>query len=62
MSQSYTFTVNGVPRATDRDIPLRVFHFDCFWMKGFQWCDFQWDHDAFPEPEEMLKRYHQRGL
>ena len=46
----------------DRDIPLRVFHFDCFWMKGFQWCDFQWDHDAFPEPEEMLKRYHQRGL
>ena len=22
--------------------PLHVFHFDCFWMKEFQWCDFTW--------------------
>lgn len=21
----------------ERDIPLACFHFDCFWMKGFQW-------------------------
>lgn len=27
----------------DRGIPLRTFHFDCFWMKEFHWSDFVWD-------------------
>ena len=45
-----------------RDIPLQVFHFDCFWMKGMEWCDFQWDKEQFPDPEGMLKRLHDRGL
>ena len=31
----------------DRDIPLSVFHFDCFWMKEFHWCDFEWDSRIF---------------
>lgn len=46
----------------DRDISLSVFHFDCFWMKGFNWCDFTWDEETFPDPVGMLKRYHDRGL
>jgi alpha-D-xyloside xylohydrolase len=46
----------------ERKIPLHVFHFDCFWMKGCQWVDFQWDKDQFPEPAAMLRRLHQRGL
>lgn len=46
----------------DWDIPLSVFHFDCFWMKGFNWCDFTWDEETFPDPVGMLKRYHDRGL
>ena len=45
-----------------RDIPLSVFHFDCFWMQGYNWCDFTWDPAVFPDPEGMLKRYHDRGL
>jgi alpha-D-xyloside xylohydrolase len=45
-----------------RDLPLHVFHFDCFWMKEYQWCDFEWDKDMFPEPEEMLKRLKAKGL
>ena len=45
-----------------RGIPLSVFHFDCFWMKGYNWCDFAWDPDTFPDPEGMLKRYHEKGL
>ncbi|MFI7275302.1 alpha-xylosidase [Streptomyces sp. NPDC049879] len=40
----------------DRDIPLSVFHFDCFWMRAYQWCDFTWDPDVFPDPEGMLRR------
>jgi alpha-D-xyloside xylohydrolase len=45
-----------------RGIPLSVFHFDCFWMKERQWCDFQWDRDAFPDPEGMLQRIKAKGL
>ena len=37
-----------------RDLPLSVFHFDCFWMREFQWCDFTWDSRTFPDPEAML--------
>jgi alpha-D-xyloside xylohydrolase len=45
-----------------RELPLSVFHFDCFWMREFQWCDFEWDRRGFPEPEAMLKRLHAKGL
>ena len=46
----------------DRGIPLRVFHFDCFWMKEFHWSDFVWDERVFPDPEGMLKRIKAKGL
>jgi alpha-D-xyloside xylohydrolase len=46
----------------ERDIPLSVFHFDCFWMKGFNWCDFKWDKEVFPDPSGMLKRLKEKGL
>ncbi|RIX30774.1 alpha-xylosidase [Amnibacterium setariae] len=46
----------------DRDLPLSVFHFDCFWMREFQWTDFLWDERVFPDPEGMLARLHERGL
>ncbi|MBK1878339.1 alpha-xylosidase [Pelagicoccus mobilis] len=46
----------------DRDLPLHVFHFDCFWMREFDWCNFEWDPRVFPDPEAMLDRLHQRGL
>ncbi|MGE5777460.1 MAG: alpha-xylosidase, partial [Chloroflexota bacterium] len=44
-----------------RDIPLHVFHFDCFWMKEFNWTDLQWDSRYFPDPEGMLRRLKSRG-
>ncbi len=46
----------------DRGIPLRTFHFDCFWMKGFHWSDFVWDEDVFPDPAGMLSRIKAKGL
>ncbi len=51
--------VNGM---LDRGIPLRTFHFDCFWMKEFHWSDFVWDSRVFPDPEGMLKRIKAKGL
>ncbi|WP_049573966.1 alpha-xylosidase [Nonomuraea sp. SBT364] len=46
----------------ERDLPLSVFHFDCFWMRQFRWCDFEWDPEVFPDPAGMLKRLKERGL
>ena len=46
----------------DRDVPLHVFHFDCFWMKGFHWIDLEWDPEVFPDPKGMLERLKARGL
>ena len=46
----------------DRGIPLRTFHFDCFWMKAFHWSDFVWDEKVFPDPEGLLRRIKAKGL
>ncbi|PTX92661.1 alpha-xylosidase [Opitutus sp. ER46] len=45
-----------------RDLPLHVFHFDCFWMREFRWCDFEWDPRTFADPAGLLRRLHERGL
>ncbi|MDR2895083.1 MAG: alpha-xylosidase [Propionibacteriaceae bacterium] len=56
-------TVNSfIDGFEQRGIPLSVFHFDCFWMRQYHWCDFVWDPAMFPDPEGMLARLHQRGL
>ncbi len=56
-------TVNSfVDGMLNRGIPLKVFHFDCFWMKEFHWSDFIWDSRVFPDPVGMLKRLKEKGL
>lgn len=57
--ETVTSFIDGM---AERDIPLQVFHFDCFWMKEFQWCDFEWDKRQFPDPAAMLKRLKAKGL
>jgi len=56
-------TVTGfIQGMADRALPLSVFHFDCFWMQGFHWCDFTWDAAMFPDPAGFLQRLKARGL
>ena len=55
-------TSSFIDGMAERDIPLSVFHFDCFWMKEFHWCDFEWDERTFPDVKGMLARYHEKGL
>ncbi len=57
--QTVTKLIDGM---AERNLPLHVFHFDCYWMKGYNWCDFEWDTDVFPDPEGMLRRLKARGL
>lgn len=51
--------VNGM---AEHGIPLHVFHFDCFWMKAYEWCSYDWDRDSFPDPEGMIKRLNDKGI
>lgn len=51
-----------IDKMAEYDIPLHVFHFDCFWMKEYHWCNFIWDERVFPDPQGMLKRLKERGL
>lgn len=46
----------------ERNIPLQVFHFDCFWMQEFRWCDFVWDKRMFPDAKGFIQRLKARGL
>ncbi|MFF7330042.1 alpha-xylosidase [Streptomyces sp. NPDC008150] len=57
--KTVTSFVDGM---AERGIPLSVFHFDCFWMREYQWSDFQWDPEVFPDPEGMLARLKAKGL
>lgn len=51
--------INGM---AEHDIPLQMFHFDCFWMKGYHWTDFEWDTTQFPDPKGLISRLKERGL
>lgn len=31
-------------------------------MKGFEWCNFEWDKEQFPDPEGLIRRLHDKGL
>ena len=68
LSTSFTtsydeITVNSfIDEMERRDIPLEVFHFDCFWMKEYQWTSFEWDNEMFPDPKSMLSRLKAKGL
>lgn len=57
--QTVSSFVDGM---AERNLPLQVFHFDCFWMKEFNWCDFKWDSRVFPDPQGMLARLKAKGL
>jgi len=46
----------------ERHLPMSVFHFDSFWMREFNWCDFAWDPRTFPDPKGMLARLKADGL
>ncbi|EEU47396.1 glycoside hydrolase family 31 [Fusarium vanettenii 77-13-4] len=45
-----------------RGSPVDVFHYDCFWMKGFRWTDFVFDAERFPDPKAQIARLKESGL
>ena len=68
LSTSFTTEYNEetvlsfIDKMKENNIPLQVFHFDCFWMKEYEWTNFEWNSECFPEPEKMLKKIKDRGI
>ncbi len=57
--QTVTSFIDGM---AERDIPLSVFHYDCYWMRENEWCGFEWDKAMFPDVKGMLSRLKEKGL
>lgn len=59
-SENTEATINSfIDGVAERDIPLAAFHYDCYWMREFHWCDFEWDKRFFGDIESTLKRLHE---
>lgn len=59
-SENTEATINSfIDGMAERDIPLVAFHYDCYWMREFHWCDFEWDKRFFGDIESTLKRLHE---
>ena len=59
-SENTEATINAfIDGMAERDIPLAAFHYDCYWMREFHWCDFEWDKRFFGDIESTLKRLHE---
>lgn len=59
-SENTEATINSfIDGMAECDIPLAAFHYDCYWMREFHWCDFEWDKRFFGDIESTLKRLHE---
>lgn len=59
-SENTEATINSfIDGMAERDIPLAAFHYDCYWVREFHWCDFEWDKRFFGDIESTLKRLHE---
>ncbi|KAF2491291.1 glycoside hydrolase family 31 protein [Lophium mytilinum] len=61
-SYSEATVSNFLTQMQERAIPVEVFHFDCFWLRAFHWCDFVFDTEQFPDPAGQIKRLKEAGL
>jgi alpha-D-xyloside xylohydrolase len=49
-------------------IPFDVIHLDPLWLKGRKelnidnFCEFEWDEEAFPNPKEFIDNLHKQGI
>ncbi len=49
-------------RLRKEDIPADVISLDPFWLKNGHYCDFEFNEDNFPDPEEMISSMKKKGF
>jgi alpha-D-xyloside xylohydrolase len=45
-----------------RGFPCDVINLDPWWMGEAPWCSYDWDLNAFPEPEQMMSQMRAKGI
>jgi alpha-D-xyloside xylohydrolase len=45
----------------ENHIPCDVLHVDPYWMRFGSWSDLEWNLEAFPDPEGMVRQLHEMG-
>jgi alpha-D-xyloside xylohydrolase len=45
-----------------RGFPCDVLSLDPWWMGDGRWCTYEWDTEAFPEPEDMIRTLGAQGV
>ncbi len=56
-------SIRRLALAVDQNgIPCDVIHIDPWWMRWRRYADFQWDLQAFPDPEGLITDLHTAGL
>ena len=51
-----------IEQLAEHDIPCDVIHVDPWWMRWRKYADFQWDREAFPDPDRFIADLHRQGL
>ena len=49
-------------RLRELGIPCDVLHLDCYWQKHGHWSDLEWDREAFPDPEGLVRQMRELGF
>ncbi len=46
----------------ENNLPADVIHIDPWWMRWREYCNFEWNREAFPEIEKFIAKLHTQGL
>lgn len=46
----------------EHDIPCDVLHLDCYWQRHGTWSGMDWDREAFPDPEDLVRTVRALGF
>ena len=55
-------TLDRAKRLRKQNIPSDVLHLDCYWQRFGNWSDLQWNTDAYPDPEAMIRGVKDEGF
>jgi alpha-D-xyloside xylohydrolase len=58
--ESYIY--ESVEGLLERDINISLLHIDRRWMPNYEWTGFLWDAHRFPDPEDLIRTLHERGI
>lgn len=57
-----SFIYESIEGLLERNINISLLHIDRRWMPDYEWTGFLWDSRRFPDPEDLIRTLHERGI